>query len=193
MYLFLVAEKYLSRTGKSDGNCAYFWAIIVGFFVAIFTFARSIAFRVTKGIQDSETGSSQNPPKMAVDSIVNEEFRPPSPAPRFTEAELLSSASKRLCELEEKVDILNSKPNIMPYEKEELLNAAVYRVDALEAELIATKKVFHLKSCYFFLARQTAILSAYSVSNFDEKVSIFCYYLPINWPVHQLLTQLSIF
>jgi hypothetical protein len=29
----------------------------------------------------------------------------------------------------------------MPCEKEELLNAAVYRVDALEAELIATKKV----------------------------------------------------
>ncbi|RVX12120.1 Phosphatidylinositol/phosphatidylcholine transfer protein SFH4 [Vitis vinifera] len=29
----------------------------------------------------------------------------------------------------------------MPYEKEELLNAAVCRVDALEAELIATKKV----------------------------------------------------
>ncbi|XP_057428282.1 phosphatidylinositol/phosphatidylcholine transfer protein SFH8-like isoform X2 [Lotus japonicus] len=147
-------EKYLSRTGKSDGNCAYFWAIIVGFFVAIFTFARSIAFRVTKGIQDSETGSSQNPPKMAVDSIVNEEFRPPSPAPRFTEAELLSSASKRLCELEEKVDILNSKPNIMPYEKEELLNAAVYRVDALEAELIATKKAL-----YEALIRQEELLA----------------------------------
>jgi len=32
----------------------------------------------------------------------------------------------------------------MPYEKEELLNAAVCRVDALEAELIATKKVWSL-------------------------------------------------
>jgi hypothetical protein len=29
----------------------------------------------------------------------------------------------------------------MPFEKEELLNAAVRRVDALEAELISTKKV----------------------------------------------------
>ena len=31
----------------------------------------------------------------------------------------------------------------MPCEKEELLNAAVCRVDALEAELIATKKALH--------------------------------------------------
>lgn len=39
------------------------------------------------------------------------------------------------------MDALKAKPSEMPYEKEELLNAAVCRVDALEAELIATKKV----------------------------------------------------
>lgn len=37
--------------------------------------------------------------------------------------------------------MLLAKPFEMPYEKEELLNSAVCRVDALEAELIATKKV----------------------------------------------------
>ncbi|CAM8987191.1 unnamed protein product [Rhodiola kirilowii] len=31
----------------------------------------------------------------------------------------------------------------MPFEKEELLNAAVYRMDALEAELISTKRALH--------------------------------------------------
>lgn len=42
----------------------------------------------------------------------------------------------------------------MPYEKEELLNAAVRRVDALEAELIATKKAF-----YESLMRQEELLA----------------------------------
>ncbi|KAJ1408038.1 CRAL/TRIO, N-terminal domain [Sesbania bispinosa] len=147
-------EKYLLRNGRSGGNCAYIWAIIVGFFVAIFAFARSIAFRVTKGIQDSKSDSAQNMPNITVDSITKEESRPPSPAPRFTKTELISSALKRLGELEEKVDILQSKPNMMPYEKEELLNAAVYRVDALEAELIATKKAL-----YEALIRQEELLA----------------------------------
>lgn len=96
--------------------------VTAGFFLAISTFARSIAFRVTKGIGDSLS-----------DSINKEECHPPSPAP--------SSTLKRLGELEEKVDMLQSKLSVMPHGKEELLNAAVYRVDALEAELIATKKV----------------------------------------------------
>ncbi|XP_061356298.1 phosphatidylinositol/phosphatidylcholine transfer protein SFH8-like [Gastrolobium bilobum] len=148
-------EKFLSRTGRStDGNCAHIWAIIVGFFIAIFTFARSIAFRMTKGIQDSESVSAQNMPNMTVDSITKEESRPPSPAPRVTKAELISSALKRLSELEEKVDVLQSRPNVMPCEKEELLNAAVYRVDALEAELIATKKAL-----YEALIRQEELLA----------------------------------
>ena len=45
--------------------------------------------------------------------------------------------------------MLQSKPSVMPHEKEELLNAAVYRVDALEAELIATKKVWTLLYAYY--------------------------------------------
>lgn len=158
MYLFLVAEKNTLRTGGFNGNCAYIWTIIIGFFIAIFAFVRSMAFRMTKGIKDTESDRVQNMPNaiVSVDSKTKEESRPPSPAPRLTKAELISSALKRLGELEEKVDMLQSKPNVMPYEKEELLNAAVYRVDALEAELITTKKVsvFHLKkksnSCYLF-------------------------------------------
>ncbi|KAK7291207.1 hypothetical protein RIF29_06162 [Crotalaria pallida] len=146
-------EKTLLSTGKSPDH-AYVWAIIMGFFVAIFTFVRSIAFRVTKRIRDSESDAAQNMPSMTVDSVYKEESRPPSPAPRFTKVELVSSALKRLGELEEKVDMLQAKPNVMPHEKEELLNAAVYRVDALEAELIATKKAL-----YESLIRQEELLA----------------------------------
>jgi hypothetical protein len=70
-----------------------------------------------------------------------EEFRPPSPAPSYTENDVISSMLRRLGELEDKVQVLETKPSEMPFEKEELLNAAVRRVDALEAELISTKKV----------------------------------------------------
>lgn len=110
------------------------------FFMTLFLFFRSMSSRVTKKLPDA---SSQHEPiqEFSFDTMPKEEFRPPSPTPSFTEAELLSSVIKRLGELEVKVDTLQAKPSEMPYEKEELLNAAVYRVDALEAELIATKKV----------------------------------------------------
>ncbi|KAL5858253.1 hypothetical protein ACOSQ3_005711 [Xanthoceras sorbifolium] len=50
------------------------------------------------------------------------------------------SVMKRMADLEEKVNILTMKPATMPPEKEEMLNAAVNRVNALEEELSATKK-----------------------------------------------------
>ncbi|KAG6410788.1 hypothetical protein SASPL_128857 [Salvia splendens] len=79
------------------------------------------------------------------------------------QAELLSTVVKRWGELEEKVITLEAKPSEMPYEKEELLNAAVYRVDALEAELIATKKAL-----YEALMKQEELL-AYIDSQEDAK------------------------
>lgn len=85
-----------------------------------------------------------------------EEFRPPSPAPSYTEKDVLSSMLRRLGELEDKVQVLETKPSEMPFEKEELLNAAVRRVDALEAELISTKKV---KLVWFTLAVFTSLIS----------------------------------
>ncbi|XP_020238324.1 phosphatidylinositol/phosphatidylcholine transfer protein SFH8 isoform X1 [Cajanus cajan] len=165
-------EIFLLRTGKSGGKCAYIWAIIVGFFVAIFTIARSLALRVTKGMHDTKSDSAKNMPNMTVHSITKEVSRPPSPVPILTKAELISSALKRLGELEEKVDMLQSKPNVMPYEKEELLNAAVYRVDALEAELIATKKAL-----YEALIRQEELLAyidSQERSKFEQKKK-FCW------------------
>lgn len=115
--------------------------VFMGFFIAILAFLRSLGYQISG---KKLSIGSQNTPESSLDKTGAEENRPPSPIAKFTEAELLSNLMKRLGELEEKVDTLQSKPSEMPYEKEELLNAAVCRVDALEAELIATKKVY----CY---------------------------------------------
>ncbi|GJS85097.1 phosphatidylinositol/phosphatidylcholine transfer protein SFH8 isoform X2 [Tanacetum coccineum] len=119
------------------------WLMLVAFFMTIFTLFSSTISRVTKKLPDTTSEHAQNTQEFSFDVSTKEEFRPPSPTPSIKEAELLNSVMKRLGELEEKVDTLNAKPSKMPYEKEELLNAAVCRVDALEAELIATKKALH--------------------------------------------------
>ncbi|XP_075504516.1 phosphatidylinositol/phosphatidylcholine transfer protein SFH8-like isoform X2 [Primulina tabacum] len=125
------------------GLQARFLAALMAFFVNLFMFFRSISFRASKKLCDALSQNELTVQEFAFDTMLKEEFRPPSPTPAFTETDLLSSFLKRLGELEDKVSSLQSKPSEMPYEKEELLNAAVCRVDALEAELIATKKALH--------------------------------------------------
>ncbi|XP_059433735.1 phosphatidylinositol/phosphatidylcholine transfer protein SFH8-like [Corylus avellana] len=116
---------------------------LMTFFRTLFTLFRSVAGRVMKQLPQNQSNHEQNIPEITIDATDKEEFRPPSPTPAYTKAALMSSMLKRLGELEEKVGTLQSKPSEMPYEKEELLNAAVCRVDALDAELIATKKALH--------------------------------------------------
>lgn len=58
---------------------------------------------------------------------------------------------KRMNEMEEKMSMLCQKPVTMPPEKEELLNNALNRVDALEQELSSARKVrffFLFYICY---------------------------------------------
>ncbi|CAN1255903.1 Phosphatidylinositol/phosphatidylcholine transfer protein SFH8 [Linum perenne] len=109
---------------------------VLAFFMTIFTLIRSLPSRLSK------SDHSRTSAELTLNTAEREPTRPPSPA-RHSETDLLTSVLKRLGELEEKVDTLQAKPSEMPYEKEELLNAAVCRVDALEAELIATKKALH--------------------------------------------------
>lgn len=116
--------------------------VVVAFFMTLLTIFRSLAGRVTKKLPDASPIDELNIKDVTLDTVP-QESRPPSPPPAFTETDLMSNVLKRLGELEEKVGTLQSKPSEMPYEKEELLNAAVCRVDALEAELIATKKALH--------------------------------------------------
>ncbi|RWW32450.1 hypothetical protein GW17_00002873 [Ensete ventricosum] len=109
---------------------------------------------VSKRLQNEVSERDQHHPMFSVDPMGKEENRHPSPAPAFTEADLLSCLLRRLGELEEKVNVLQAKPSEMPSEKDELLNAAVCRVDALEAELIVTKKAL-----YEALMRQDELLA----------------------------------
>lgn len=98
--------------------------IFMAFVMAILTFFRTVSYRVVTKQLPRPTSQPEIEGSAATE-----------------EADLLNSVLKKLTELEEKIGALQSKPSEMPYEKEELLNAAVCRVDALEAELIATKKV----------------------------------------------------
>ncbi|KAJ1428173.1 CRAL/TRIO, N-terminal domain [Sesbania bispinosa] len=137
-----------------EGIRARIWVALTVFFLTLFTLFRSVTCRVTKKLPAVSSNDHQSTSEPTLDTTNKEDYRPPSPTLAYTEANLLSSMMKRLGELEEKVNTLQSKPSQMPYEKEELLNAAVYRVDALEAELIATKRAL-----YEALMRQEELLA----------------------------------
>ncbi|VFQ71866.1 unnamed protein product [Cuscuta campestris] len=127
---------------------------IMAYLTTLFVLMRSFAFRMTKKLPDDS--SVLNHQSDASHAMPKEEFQSPSLAipSAPTETELLSTVLERLGELEVRVNTLQEKPSEMPYEKEELLNAAVCRVDALEAELIATKKAL-----YEALMRQEELLA----------------------------------
>ncbi|KAL2512309.1 Phosphatidylinositol/phosphatidylcholine transfer protein SFH8 [Abeliophyllum distichum] len=115
----------------------------MAFFMTLLMLFRSVSCRLTKKLPDALSHRESTITENAFDTILKEELRPPSPTPAFSEGEMLSSVLKRLGKLEEKVNTLQTKPFVMPCEKEELLHAAVCRVEALEAELIATKKALY--------------------------------------------------
>ncbi|ESQ46056.1 hypothetical protein EUTSA_v10000082mg [Eutrema salsugineum] len=141
-----------------EGIRARVLVMFMAFVMAVFRFFRTVSFRVIKKLPATTASQLQtegNATELGSNGGgVQEESRPPSPVPDLTETELLTSVMKKLTELEDKIGTLQSKPCEMPYEKEELLNAAVCRVDALEAELIATKKAL-----YEALMRQEELLA----------------------------------
>lgn len=168
------APSLLDNTQKSpEGLHERIFVFIMSFFLTLFTLFRSLACQINKRLPETLSVHDQTTPQLTLDALPKEESRPPSPTPVVTEASLLSSVMKRLGELEEKVDTLQSKPSEMPYEKEELLNAAVCRVDALEAELIATKKALHEA-----LMRQEDLLAyidAQQEAKFQKKKRFLCW------------------
>ncbi|CAA7042640.1 unnamed protein product [Microthlaspi erraticum] len=138
------------------GPVGNIWRWLTALLVSLFAFFVSMALPESKGDSQSDT---------SVDEPLARESRPPSPAfsTVVRESNLISSVVNRLGDLEKQVETLHSKRHEMPREKEELLNTAVYRVDALEAELIATKKALHEA-----LMRQDDLL-AYIDREEDEK------------------------
>ena len=123
-----------------DGIRAQIVGLLVALFMTLFTLFRSIGGFVTKKHPDEALQQDNSSPTLTSDSMPNGQTSPPPPVPQLNEVEF-SSLLTRLGELEDRVNMLQVKPSKMPSEKEELLNAAVCRVDALEAELISTKKV----------------------------------------------------
>lgn len=99
--------------------------------------------RMTKSMPKKLTETEHYPTSSA---IYEEPIRQRQPDPYQLQAPGISTAEylsmmKRLGDLEEKVIILTNKPIEMPPEKEEMLNNALKRIESLEIELAATKKV----------------------------------------------------
>ncbi|PON99580.1 Cellular retinaldehyde binding/alpha-tocopherol transport [Trema orientale] len=80
------------------------------------------------------------------------------------------SVMKRMAELEEKASAFSMKPVVMPPEKEAMLNTALSRVDALEQELMATKKALEES-----LARQEEVLAYLEKKKKKKKL------IPFSW------------
>ncbi|KAK6939496.1 CRAL-TRIO lipid binding domain [Dillenia turbinata] len=156
--LQVVREKLL---GIFTRSCS----VLLAFFVSLFTYFRSVLFWVAKELHGCVSDSS-NTNNLIRETMPHEEFNPPSPSTEITRESLPSSILRRLNELEGKVELLQAKPPVMPFEKEELLNAAVSRVDALEAELISTKKALHEA-----LMKQEELL-AYMDAQQEAKLSV---------------------
>ncbi|XP_030522912.1 phosphatidylinositol/phosphatidylcholine transfer protein SFH3-like [Rhodamnia argentea] len=74
---------------------------------------------------------------------------------------------KRMAELEEKAIVISTKQSSMPPEKEEMLAAAVGRIEALEQELSSTKKALEES-----IARQEELL-AFIEKKKKKKLNIF--------------------
>lgn len=154
--------------------------MIMAFFMAMLTLFRSLTGHVTKKLPVASPSNELNIPDVTLDTVPPES-RPPSPPPAFAEADPMSNVVKRLVELEEKVETLQSKPSEMPYEKEELLNAAVCRVDALEAELIATKKVKSLSNVQICLLFENLVCVISFAPRYDLSMSLCIIYLRVEF------------
>lgn len=79
--------------------------------------------------------------------------QPVMSAPGISGQEYLEVIS-RMKDLEEMVNVLSAKPAAILAEKDEMLNAAVGRVDILEQELISTRKV-HTHFHFYFSGKLT--------------------------------------
>jgi hypothetical protein len=100
-------------------------------------------------------------------------------------------SAKRLAELEEKVIALLTKPASMPVDKEEILQAAVIRVSALEEELAATKKVSSAP-CWKTMFYHT-ITTYYVISNFNHYFGFVSFCIKNNNLKHYEVYDYSIF
>ncbi|XP_039054237.1 phosphatidylinositol/phosphatidylcholine transfer protein SFH12-like [Hibiscus syriacus] len=147
------------------------------FFTGVMTFVMGIGamIKVTRNMPRKPTDESSY--KSQVDSEDREaNSQQPSsqvPPPGSLSAEELMSVMKRMEELEERLSVINTKPSALPPDKEELLNTALTRADALEQELMATKKALEDSSA------QQQELAAYLEKKKRKKkktLNLICWY-----------------
>ncbi|KNA15183.1 hypothetical protein SOVF_100520 [Spinacia oleracea] len=114
---------------SANGEQSHFriLAAVLAFFVTLFGFIRSSTTKVSRRVTTLILNFARS---------LKEDLQRPSVGVDMTETEFRSITVTRLSGLEEKVNALQTKPMQMPSEKEELLNAAIYQVDALETELM---------------------------------------------------------
>lgn len=97
--------------------------------------------RLTKNMPKNLTdGTLYSSPTYYVDSTMRSKGGHQLPETAISTSEYMNMI-KRMAELEEKVSVLCAKQRAMPPEKEEMLNKAISRMEALEHELSSTKKV----------------------------------------------------
>lgn len=147
------------QTVKPHGLGHQIYALVMPFFVFFVALLNSmINFMMEKNLENEPSVVVHNNAMTSVNKITKEEAQTPSWSPTFTGEDVTSCVLKNVAELEEKVDAFLVKPLKMPTDKEEMLHAAVYRVEALEAELITTKKVCFFSFPYCLLFFPTKII-----------------------------------
>ncbi|GLT82724.1 hypothetical protein SLE2022_010810 [Rubroshorea leprosula] len=108
----------------------------------VMTFVMGIVtmIRVTRNMPRKLTDANiYSSPLNCVDGDIKGNNPSPKSQPGISKEDYMA-VLKRMAELEEKLSVLNTKPAEMPPEKDELLSAAISRVETLEQELTATKK-----------------------------------------------------
>lgn len=121
--------------GISNNLISGVMAVVMGF-VTVLKVTRAVPKRIMDAAKDYTT------PACNVETI-SKQHQLPTPAPTIPTVSMaeFSAVTKRLGELEDRLRVVSSKTAEISFEKEQLLNAATSRVDKLETELEATKKV----------------------------------------------------
>ncbi|KAL9234306.1 hypothetical protein vseg_009191 [Gypsophila vaccaria] len=131
-----------SRASVEDTTkCQHFrfWAVVMALFATLIALVRSATSKVSKGTVNLVSNLRHSIPNVVLGPVAHADFKPPAGS-QVIDADLFPNILGRVTKLGEKVGTLQANSMQMPSEKEELLNAAMNRVDALEADLISTKK-----------------------------------------------------
>ncbi|XVF17945.1 hypothetical protein REPUB_Repub10bG0168600 [Reevesia pubescens] len=120
----------------ADGVSSHLFTAVVTFVMGIATMIR-VTRNMPRKLTDANIYSSS---VYCVDTEVKSQEHLAKLSPEAISTAELMSVMKRMAELEERVSFMNRKPTTMPPEKEEMLDYALNRADALEQELMATKK-----------------------------------------------------